>query len=144
MREIRSSGSVEGVMGNHDPYSDCHVRGFPRVVFSLSSFSLVLIAPCGRGGVPEHPGERTRAGGTEPARPPPPPVIQVSACKDGAVHPPWTPRNRPRAARAGAWTPSAAACQAAARSLPPTVGTRPAGWGSRGGSAPRRLGTAHS
>jgi hypothetical protein len=23
MREIRSSGSVEGVMRNHDPYSDC-------------------------------------------------------------------------------------------------------------------------
>ena len=23
MREIRSSGSVEGVVGNHDPYSDC-------------------------------------------------------------------------------------------------------------------------
>jgi hypothetical protein len=22
MRKIRSSGSVEGVMGNHDPYSD--------------------------------------------------------------------------------------------------------------------------
>ena len=22
MREIRPSGSVEGVMGNHDPYSD--------------------------------------------------------------------------------------------------------------------------
>jgi hypothetical protein len=22
MREFRSSGSVEGVMGNHDPYSD--------------------------------------------------------------------------------------------------------------------------
>ena len=23
MREIRSSGSVEGVVSNHDPYSDC-------------------------------------------------------------------------------------------------------------------------
>jgi hypothetical protein len=23
MREIRSSGSVEGVMSDHDPYSDC-------------------------------------------------------------------------------------------------------------------------
>jgi hypothetical protein len=28
MRKIRSSGSVEGVMGNHDPYSDC---SFERV-----------------------------------------------------------------------------------------------------------------
>ena len=26
MREIRSSGSVEGVMRNHDPYSDYLVR----------------------------------------------------------------------------------------------------------------------
>jgi len=25
MRETRSSGSVEGVMGNHDSYSDCWV-----------------------------------------------------------------------------------------------------------------------
>jgi len=25
MRETRSSGSVEGVMGNHDSYSDCAV-----------------------------------------------------------------------------------------------------------------------
>ena len=25
MRETRSSGSVEGVMGNHDPYSDRHL-----------------------------------------------------------------------------------------------------------------------
>lgn len=23
MRETRSSGSVEGVVGDHDPYSDC-------------------------------------------------------------------------------------------------------------------------
>src|ERR1700687_1445555 len=115
----------------------CRVRGLLRVVFSLSSSSSALLAPCGRGGVPEHPGERTRAGGTEPARHPPPPVIQVSACRDGAVHPPWTPRNRPRAARAGAWTPSAAACGVDARSLPPTVVTKPAGSGSRGGSAPQ-------
>jgi hypothetical protein len=27
MREIRSSGSVEGVVSNHDPYSDCPPRG---------------------------------------------------------------------------------------------------------------------
>src|SRR5947207_3357172 len=41
-------------------------------VFSLSSFSFVLIDPCGRGGVREHRGERTRTDGTEPARQPPP------------------------------------------------------------------------
>src|SRR5204862_5203520 len=42
--------------------------------FSLSSFSLsfVLIDPCGRGGVRVHPRERTRTGGTEPARHLPP------------------------------------------------------------------------
>src|ERR1700730_3995409 len=137
MRESRLSGSLEGVMSNRDPYSDCHVRGCRRFVFSLPSFSSALLAPCGRGGVREHPGERTRADGTEPARHPPPPVVQVSACKDGAVHPPWTPRNLPRAAHAGAWTPSAAACQAAARSLPPNVETRPGGSISRGGSAPQ-------
>jgi hypothetical protein len=27
MREIRSSGSAEGVVSNHDPYSDSHVMG---------------------------------------------------------------------------------------------------------------------
>jgi len=26
MREIRLSGSVEGVVSNHDPYSDCQMR----------------------------------------------------------------------------------------------------------------------
>jgi len=25
MRSFRSSGSVEGVMGNRHPYSDCHI-----------------------------------------------------------------------------------------------------------------------
>ena len=29
MREIRSSGSAEGVMSNHDPYSDVHTLYFP-------------------------------------------------------------------------------------------------------------------
>lgn len=29
MREIRSSGSVEGVMRNHDPYSDSDAREMP-------------------------------------------------------------------------------------------------------------------
>src|SRR5438093_4286656 len=119
----------------------CHVRGWGRVVFSLSSFSLVLTDPCGRGGVREHLGERTRTDGTEPARHPPPEVVQVSAGRDGAVRPPWIPRNRPRAAPAGALTRSAAAYEADARSLPPTVGTRPGGSGSRGGSAPRGFGT---
>src|SRR6266478_1781337 len=95
-----------------------HVRGLRRAVFSWPSFSSALLAPCGRGGVPEHPAQRTRASGTEPPRHPPPPVVQVSAGRGGAVRPPWILRNQPRAARAGAWTPSAAACQAAARSLP--------------------------
>src|SRR5712664_4028351 len=103
------------------------------IFFSLSS--LVLIDPRGRGGVREHPRERTRTDGTEPARRPPPEMVQVSVGRDGAVRPPWIPRNRPRAARAGAWTPSAAAYEVDARSLPPTVVTRPAGSGSRGGSA---------
>jgi hypothetical protein len=35
MRETRSSGSVEGVMSNRDPYSDYHVRGLGRAVFSF-------------------------------------------------------------------------------------------------------------
>src|SRR5262249_60257833 len=35
--------------------------------FSFSSFSLVLIYPCGRGGVREHPRTRTRTSATEPA-----------------------------------------------------------------------------
>src|SRR6202022_4999245 len=119
----------------------CHVRGLGRVVFSLSSFSLVLLArwidPCGRGGVREHLGERTRTDGTEPARLPPPEVVQVSVGRDGAVRPPWIPRNRPRAALAGALTRSAAAYEADARSLQPTVVTRPGGSISRGGSAPQ-------
>ena len=33
MRETRSSGSVEGVMSNRDPYSDLYSR-----VFTLNSF----------------------------------------------------------------------------------------------------------
>src|SRR6266478_6081986 len=107
------------------------------VIFSLSSFSLVLTDPCGRGGVREHPRERTRTGGTEPARHPPPEVVQASVGRDGAVRPPWIPRNRPRAARAGALTRSSAACEVGARSLQPTVGTRPGGSRSRGGSAPQ-------
>ena len=90
----------------------CLTCGLGRVVFSLSSFSLALPAPwidrCGRGGVREHPRERTSTGGIEPARHPPPEVVQVSADKDGAARPPWIPRNRPLAALAGAWTRSAA------------------------------------
>src|SRR6266849_566518 len=110
--------------------------------FSLSSFSFVLmihadVDPCGRGGVREHPRERTRTGGTEPARHPPPEVVQVSDGRDGAVRPPWIPRNQLRAALAGALTRSAASYEADARSLPPTVVTRPGGSISRGGSAPQ-------
>src|ERR1700687_5958904 len=93
--------------------------------FSLPSFSLVLVYPCGRGGVREHLCEPTRTGGTEPARHPAPEVVQVSDGRDGAVRPPWIPRNRPRAALAGALTRSAAAYEVDARSLQPTVVTRP-------------------
>src|SRR2546428_8979200 len=105
--------------------------------FSLSSFSFALIDPCGRGGVREHLRERPRTDGTEPARHPPPEVVQVSVGRDGAVRPPWIPRNRPRAALAGALTRSAAAYEVDARSLQPTVVTRPGGSISRGGSAPQ-------
>src|SRR5256886_9029611 len=107
------------------------------IFFSWSSFSFMLMDPCGRGGVREHPHERTRTDGTEPARHPPPEAVQVSAGRDGAVRPPWIPRNRPRAARAGALTRSAATYEVDARSLQPTVGTRPGGSVSRGGSAPQ-------
>src|SRR3989442_927634 len=112
------------------------------IFFSLSSFSfvlpsLVMNVPCGRGGVREHLREPTRTDGTEPARHPPPEMVQVSAGRDGAVRPPWIPRNRPRAALAGALTRSAAAYEADARSLQPTVVTRPGGSISRGGSAPQ-------
>src|SRR5438552_3318914 len=114
-----------------------HFRGLGCVIFSLSSFSLVLFDPCGPGGVREQLRERTRTDGTEPARHPPPEVVQVSAGRDGVVRPPWIPRNRPRAALAGALTRSAAAYEVDARSLQPTVVTRPGGSISRGGSAPQ-------
>src|SRR5436305_14142000 len=91
-----------------------------RVVFSLSSFGWVLIDPCVRGGVQEHQRERTRTGGRERATHRAPAVVQVAAGRDGAVRPQWIPRNRPRAARAGALTRSAAACEVDARSLPRT------------------------
>src|SRR5882672_5601339 len=107
------------------------------IFFSLSSFSSVLIDPCVRGGVREHLHERTRTDGTEPARHPPPEVVQVSVGRDGAVRPPWIPRNRPRAALAGVLTRSAAAYEADARSLQPTVVTKPGGSISRDGSAPQ-------
>src|SRR6266478_9817964 len=122
----------------------CRVRGLARVVFSLScscsslvlpDFSLALTDPSGRGGVREHPRERTRTGGTEPARYPPSEVVGVSTGRDGAARPPWIPRNRPRAALAGALIQSAASYEADSRSLPPTVVTRPGGSVSRGGSA---------
>src|SRR5258707_253692 len=119
------------------PTPTCHVRGLSRVVFSLSCLSLVMILPCGRGAVPEHPRDRPRTGETAPARHPPPEMVQVSAGRDGAVRPPWIPRIRSLAALAGAWTRSAASYEADARSLQPTVVTRPGGSVSRGGSAPQ-------
>src|SRR5437762_4590853 len=67
------------------------------IFFSVISFSLVLIDPYGRGGVREHLRERTSTDGTEPARHPPPEVVQVSVGRDGAVRPPWILRNRPLA-----------------------------------------------
>src|SRR5215472_12050681 len=79
-----------------------------------------MIDPPGRGGVRAHLRERTRTGGIEPATPPPPEVVQFSAGRDGAVRPPWIPRNRPRAALAGALRRSAAAYEVDARSLQPT------------------------
>src|SRR3954465_12320247 len=91
--------------------------------------------PADQDGVPEHPGERTRTGGTAPARHPPPETVLASADRDAAARQPWIPRNRPRAAPAGALTRSAAAYEADVRSLPPTVGTRPAGSILRGGLA---------
>src|SRR5216683_4775657 len=118
------------------PTPTFHVRGLGRAAFSRSSSSLLLIVPCGRGGVRVHLGERTRTDGTEPARYPPSEVVQVSVGRDGAARPPWIPRNRPRAALAGASTQSAAAYEVDAQSLQPTVVTRSGGSISRGGSAP--------
>src|SRR5580704_525260 len=113
------------------------------IFFSLASSSLALVAvcvssdPCGRGGVREHVGERTRTGETEPATHRAPGVVRASAGRDGAVRPPWILRNRPLATPAGALTRSAAPYEADARSLQPTAVTRPAGSISRGGSAPQ-------
>src|SRR5262245_12053032 len=112
-------------------------RSRPVIFFSLSSFWLVLVDPCDRGGAREHRREPTRTDETEPASYPPPAVVQVSVGRDGAGRPPSIPRSRPRAARAGVWTRSAAAYQADARSLPPTAPTRPVGSKSRGGWAQR-------
>src|SRR5580704_6617766 len=113
----------------------CRVRESGRVAFALFSFSFVSIPRCGRGGVREHPDERTRTDGTEPARHPPPEVIRVSGGRGGAARPPRIPRTRPRAALAGALRRWAAAYEVDARSLPPTVVRRPGGSILRGGLA---------
>src|SRR6266699_4664211 len=103
------------------PTPTCQVRGLRRVLFSLSSFSLVLpfsllqLDLCGRGGVREHPRDRTRTGGTAPASHPPLEMVQVSAGRDGAVRPPWILRNRPLVGPGGALTQSAAAYEVDAR-----------------------------
>src|SRR5262245_58793872 len=107
--------------------------------FSLSSFSFVLIEPCGRDGVRAHPHERTRTDGTERARHPFLETVPASGGRDGAVRPPSNPRNRPRGAPADSLTRWAAAYQVDVRFLQPTVPKIPAGSGSRGGSAPRRF-----
>ena len=39
MREIRPSGSVEGVMGNHDPYSDMGQPSRLSLINSLTTLS---------------------------------------------------------------------------------------------------------
>src|ERR1700689_1491522 len=106
----------------------CCVGGLGGVFF-VFSFFLASLAPCGRGGVRGHPREGTRSGGTEPARYPPVEAVQASAGTGGAVRPPWIPRNRPHAARAGALKRLAAAYEAGARSLPRTAGTRRGGSG---------------
>src|SRR5438105_7353101 len=111
------------------------IFSLPSFSFVLIFFSLMLPDPNGRGGVREHPRARTRTGGTERARHAPPEAVPASAGRDGAVRPPWIPRNRLRAARAGALTRSAASYEVDARSLQPIVGTRPGGSRSRGGSA---------
>src|SRR5262249_39296957 len=72
------------------------------ISFSLSPSSLAWIdllwcAPCGRGGVQVHLRERTKTGGTEPARHPPPEVVLASTGRAAAVRPPLIPRNRRRA-----------------------------------------------
>src|SRR5690349_11898481 len=107
------------------------VRGPGGFVCCSSSpspvFCALMIYPCGRGAVREHPRERTRNGGTAPARHPPPAAVQVSAGRGGAVRPLSIPQNRRRATLAGAWIRPAAACEADARSPEPTVVRRPAG-----------------
>src|SRR5215813_10340622 len=59
-------------------------RARSLIFFSFSSFSLVLIYPCGRGGVREHLRDPTKIDGTEPARHRLPEMVQVSAGRDGA------------------------------------------------------------
>src|SRR5205814_687888 len=105
------------------------------IFFSVSSFSFVLIDPCGRGGVREHPRERTRTDGTEPAKHRPREAVRASGGKGGAVRPPWIRRIRLRAALAGALTRSVAAYEADALSLQLNVVTKPGSSVSRGGPA---------
>ena len=56
MRESRSSGSVEGVMSNRDPYSDfllvCEVQELRVDCDRVSSLILNLLAACGQFGNP--------------------------------------------------------------------------------------------
>src|SRR5882724_1133201 len=105
------------------------------MLFSSSSFSFVLVDPCGRDGVREHQRERTRADGTEPARHRPHEMVPASADRDGAARPLWPPRNRPLAALAGAWKSRAAKGAAGLRYHLRIAGTTQADPGWRGGSA---------
>src|SRR5262249_8120874 len=113
------------------------LRGLNRAVLSLSSFAFEFADPNGRGTARAHQRARTRTGGTEPASHPTPGRVPASGGRGGAVRLRWIPRNRPRAARAGALKRSAVASEVDVQSLPPTVATRPGGSVSRDGSAPQ-------
>src|SRR3954452_12691948 len=94
-----------------------------------------VAAPCDQGGVRAHPRERTRSGGTGPARHPAPEAVLVAVDRLGAARPQWIRRNPLRAKRAGVLIRSAGTYEVAARFLPLTVRTRPEGSLPRDGSA---------
>src|SRR5262249_48887152 len=91
--------------------------------FSLAFSSLLWIdfLPCGRGDVRDRRRDRTRSDGTELAMHPAPEVVQVLAGRDGVVRPRWIRRNRRLAVLANVLIRSAAAYEAGAQALRPTV-----------------------